>query len=78
VNRGPSMVFAAMLAMGHEPVDAIETIRRSRPIAAVLYAVDAVEWWSRRTGARSSQVFEVRRWLNQHPADIDWITLLAG
>ena len=45
VNRGPSMAFAAMLAMGHDPVDAIDKIRSARPVAAVGYAEDALNWF---------------------------------
>lgn len=73
VNRGPSMLFASMLALGHEPVQAISAIRAARPIAAVLYADDAVDWWSRRTGASGSHRLDVRRWQKEHPLDTQWI-----
>ena len=73
VNRGPSLLFAAMLALGHDPVDAITDIRRRRPIAAVLYADDAVRWWARRTGAGSSHRLDIRRWQKANPLDTAWI-----
>lgn len=35
VNRGPSMAFAVLLCQGHEPIDALELIRRAdRPHAS--------------------------------------------
>ena len=73
VNRGPSLLFAAMLALGHDPIDAITEIRRRRPIAAVLYADDAITWWARRTGAGSSHRLDIRRWQKANPLDTEWI-----
>ena len=80
VNRGPSLLFAAMLAMGHRPVDAISAIRAARPIAAVLYADDAVNWWVRRTGSAHSHRLDVRRWQRENTLDTGWIVhrLWAG
>ncbi len=51
INRGPSMAFALLLAQGRDPVEALDAIRTSRPIAAVLYAEDAVSWWHARKGS---------------------------
>jgi hypothetical protein len=73
VNRGPSLLFAAMLEMGQSPVDAISAIRAARPIAAVLYADDAVNWWVRRTGSAHSHRLDVRRWHRDNPLDTKWI-----
>jgi dual specificity phosphatase 3 len=73
VNRGPSMLFAAMLALGHHPLAALAVIRRQRPIAAVLYAEDAVRWWAARTGSGSSHRLDVRRWQKANPLDTEWI-----
>ncbi|MFN8021674.1 MAG: hypothetical protein U0Q03_09135 [Acidimicrobiales bacterium] len=78
VNRGPSMGFAAMLAMGHDPLKALHTIRSQRPIAGVLYAEDAVSWWHRRQGSDRKAIYTdtraVRSWHQANPIDTDWIT----
>ncbi len=78
VNRGPSMGFASMLALGHDPLKALHTIRESRPIAAVLYAEDAVSWWHRRQGSDRKAIYTdtraVRSWHQANPIDTDWIT----
>jgi protein-tyrosine phosphatase len=44
INRGPSAGFAILLALGHDPVDALELIRSQRPIVIVAYAEDALRW----------------------------------
>jgi protein-tyrosine phosphatase len=78
VNRGPSMGFAAMLASGHDPVSALDTIREERPIAAVMYAEDAVSWFHRWRGSDTwvaeNQTKAVRDWLNANPVSTDWIS----
>lgn len=50
INRGPSMAFAILLAKGMDPIAALIAIRRARPIAAIYYADDALDWWHRRAG----------------------------
>jgi dual specificity phosphatase 3 len=74
INRGPSMAFAILLATGMEPVAALDSIRRSRPIAAVSYADDALDWWHRMTGAPASvaklQRSEVATWHRRNPIDV--------
>jgi hypothetical protein len=50
INRGPSMAFAILLAMGMDPIGALIAIRQARPIAAIHYADDALDWWHRRAG----------------------------
>jgi hypothetical protein len=77
VNRGPSMAFAVMLALGWEPVRAVEAIRSARPIAAVLYGMDALDWWHRRSATEPRVAAEQRaalsEWLEQHPVDVEWV-----
>ena len=51
INRGPSMGFAALLALGWDPIDALDRIRQRRPIANVAYAEDALDWWLRKQDA---------------------------
>jgi dual specificity phosphatase 3 len=66
INRGPSMAFAILLTLGMTPVRALTAIRRARPIAAIAYAEDALDWWHRREQTCASSVArqraEVARW----------------
>ncbi len=75
VNRAPSMGFAALLALGLDPVRALDTIRSARPIAAVLYAEDAVRWWTEiRTPTETATALRaVRDWHRANPCDVRWI-----
>lgn len=77
INRGPSMGFAILCALGWEPVDALNAIRAARPIAAVLYADDAITWWLRQTSATPSQATaareSVRDWLANDYLDVGWV-----
>jgi len=74
VNRGPSMAFAILLASGWSPVEALDAIRAARPIAAIAYAGDAVDWWLRVSGAREAVVRReraaVQAWQRTHPLDV--------
>ncbi|MGA1035175.1 MAG: dual specificity protein phosphatase family protein [Ilumatobacteraceae bacterium] len=77
VNRGPSMGFAIMIAAGIEPIDALEAIRGSRPIAGIIYADQAIDWWTRSIGEHPSlaeiERERVTRWLDEHQLDAGWI-----
>lgn len=78
VNRGPSMAFAALLALGLEPVEALTAIRDARPIAAVLYVADALRWWHRRFGHTTDRTEHTDRaivgqWMAEHPVDVAWV-----
>jgi hypothetical protein len=42
VNRGPSTVFAIMLAMGFTPTEAEELICTARPLAGLMYKAQAI------------------------------------
>ena len=74
INRGPSMTYAILLALGTDPVEAIDAIRRARPIAAVGYAEDALDWWHRRSGASDTDRRRNHRrlaaWHSAHPIDV--------
>jgi dual specificity phosphatase 3 len=78
MNRGPSMGYAAMLATGWDPVDALVTIRAARPIATTIYAPDAVTWWLTRNLTPASQVIaetdRVCAFLDANPTYLTWIT----
>lgn len=73
INRGPSAAYAALLAAGWDPIEAIDRIRTARPIAAVGYAEDALGWWHRRNATPQIQC-EIERaalaqWRTDHPHD---------
>jgi len=78
MNRGPSMGYAAMLATGWDPVEALVAIRAARPIATTFYAPDAVAWWLQRSGATAERVAaetdRVAAWLDAHPTYHTWMT----
>ena len=62
INRGPSLGFAAMLALGLDPIDALDRIRQARPIAHIGYAEDALDWWLRKTEAAET---DRRAWMRR-------------
>jgi dual specificity phosphatase 3 len=51
INRGPSMAYACLLMLGHDPIEAMTMIRSARPIAAIGYAENALDWHHRTSGA---------------------------
>jgi len=65
INRGPSLTYAVLLDQGIDAVDAIDAIRRARPIAGVLYAEDALDWFHRRNDIDSARRSDDRRRLAQ-------------
>jgi dual specificity phosphatase 3 len=77
VNRAPSMGLAVLVALGWEPLEALEAIRAARPIAAVLYADDAISWALRNAGCGDTEIMaarrRVRRWLRENPVDVSWV-----
>lgn len=74
INRGPSMAFAILLANGMDPVPALTAIRQGRPIAAIAYSDDALDWWHRESKAPVSVVkrqrTEVAAWHQGNPLDV--------
>lgn len=54
VNRAPSLGYAILLAQGWDPMEALDAIRGARPVAALAYAADALEWHHRRTGGTTT------------------------
>ncbi len=66
INRGPSMALAIMLAQGWDAIAALDAIRAARPLAAAIYAPDAVAWWHMRCGSPEGVVAteskRVRNW----------------
>jgi len=68
INRGPSMGLAVLLALGWDPVEALEAIHAARPIAFIAYAEDALRW---HHGAGAPQLEEDLRRLEQWREDND-------
>lgn len=77
VNRAPSAALAIMLAEGYDVVEALDLIRSARPIAAILYAEDALNWWHRRNGTTPEEAAidhaRAAQWFEQNPVDVAWI-----
>ena len=77
VNRGPSMAYAILLALGWDAVEALNAIRAARPIAGVIYAGNALSWWHRTKGS-SQLTFDrdearVAQWFRRNPLDVSWV-----
>ena len=74
INRGPSVGFAILLALGWDPVEAIAAVRRARPVANVWYAADALTWHQRRSGVddetAAAQHAALAAWREQNPLDV--------
>lgn len=74
INRGPSMTFALLLALGWGVREALDAIVAARPIVGVLYATDAVRWIAGREGWSTSEhraaQLEVEEWFLEHDIDI--------
>ncbi|MEP7194500.1 MAG: hypothetical protein ABI903_16765 [Actinomycetota bacterium] len=77
INRGPSMAYAILLATGMEPVVALTAIRQARPIAAIAYDGDALDWWHRADGTPASVAKrhrrEVAKWHRDNRLDVNKI-----
>ena len=77
VNRAPSMAFAALLALGYDIEDGLDAIRDARPIAAILYAEDAVAWFADHSGWDTNWAAElrmqVRAWHATNRLDTAWV-----
>ena len=73
INRGPSAAYAVLLTQGWDPVEAIDLIRHARPVAAVGYAEDALNWWHRTNSVdlrqRRAERARLARWRANHPHD---------
>jgi len=48
INRGPSMAYRILLELGWDPIEALDAIRKARPIADIVYAGDALDHFHRR------------------------------
>ena len=77
VNRGPSMGFAILVSQGYDPIEVLAAIRAARPIAGIIYAEHALEWWHRTQGTPETVAHRerrrVREWLNTNEVDVGWV-----
>lgn len=80
INRGPTMAYAILLALEWDPIEALDAIRTARPIAAVGYAEDALDWHHRRRGVDETQREHDRRrlevWRDRNGIDV--ATIIRG
>ena len=74
INRGPSLAYAALLALGFEAIDGLEAIRSVRPIAGLGYAEDALDWYHRwhndPAERRRSDRHNMRVWRRKNAIDV--------
>jgi hypothetical protein len=74
INRGPSLAYAALLALGWDPIDAMDAVRSARPIAGLGYAEDALDWHHHRQEAPLVQRRSDRRrlevWRRENSIDV--------
>jgi dual specificity phosphatase 3 len=77
INRGPSLGFAVLLALGWDAVDALDAIRRARPIAFIAYAEDALRWHHQHDrDALSRDLQRLEEWREEHDLDVESVIRL--
>jgi dual specificity phosphatase 3 len=77
INRGPSLGFAVLLALGWDAVDALDAIRRARPIAFIAYAEDALRWHHQRDrAALERDLRRLDQWRRGHDLDVESVIRL--
>ena len=77
INRGPSLGFAILLAQGWDPIDALDAIRRVRPIAFVAYAEDALRWHhADDPDALARDVDRLDKWRRDNELDMESVIRL--
>ena len=74
VNRGPSMALAYLIDQGWNPVDALDAIRKARPIAGIIYAEDAITATATQLEANGHELDAVldktEQWFRDNEIDI--------
>lgn len=82
INRGPSAVYAALLTLDWDPIDALDQIRAARPGSCLIYAEGALDWWLRQTGAvgadRAAIFARTDAWRSQNRLTINEARRLVG
>jgi dual specificity phosphatase 3 len=70
INRGPSLGFAILLALGWDAVEALDAIREARPIAFIAYAEDALRWHHTDRGALRRDLRRLAQWRDDNDLDV--------
>jgi protein-tyrosine phosphatase len=74
INRGPSLAFAVLLALGWDAVAALDRIRSVRPVAFMAYAEDALRWYAGRCSLpaeeASAAVERLAEWRRSNELDM--------
>jgi protein-tyrosine phosphatase len=74
INRGPSLAYASLLALDWDPIEAMTAIRSVRPIAAVGYAGDALDWHHRAWRVSRREQLDnwnrLEQWHEASPIDV--------
>jgi protein-tyrosine phosphatase len=77
VNRAPSMAMATMMAMGTPSTAALDAIRSARPIAGIIYADQAADWFHKAAGSngerRRADIRAIHAWHRANPVDVSWV-----
>jgi protein-tyrosine phosphatase len=79
INRGPSLGFAILLAQGWDAIEALDAIRRVRPIAFVAYAEDALHWHHHGADdadALARELGRLDRWRRDNDLDVESVIRL--
>ena len=80
VQRAPSLAFRLLIEEGMEPIEALNLIRKRRPVAGIGYAHDAIEHFlkARKASRREidSWLDRIRRWYASE--DIDLRTVIRA
>ena len=72
INRGPSMGFAILLALGWDAREALDALHAARPIAFVAYAEDALRWYhAQDPPSLESDLRRLREWRLENDLDLD-------
>ncbi len=76
INRGPSLGFAVLLALGWDAVDALDAIHSARPIAFIAYAEDALRWHHRDPRALTRDLERLVAWRQRIGLDLGGVIRL--
>jgi dual specificity phosphatase 3 len=80
INRGPSLGFAVLLALGWDAIDALDAIRAARPIAWIAYAEEALRWHHERRSSSGEELERDRRrvaqWREDNALDLEAVIRL--
>jgi hypothetical protein len=72
INRGPSMGFAILLALGWDAREALDAIHAARPIAFVAYAGDALRWHhAQDADGLAVDLQRLHEWRQDNDLDLD-------